>query len=213
VTGRTRQSAPTGPAAADRTRLTGRSGFTLLELLVALLLTGFFAIAMHQFCLSLLRGVRLLEVTSRLQEGARITLALMARDLREAGYGLPRDSGGVRSATWDGIRIARDLNGDGDTDDSNERLGYWFDGDGQRLLRQLGNAPAQPMLEELAPAGLAFVYYDAAGNRMPTLTPLPDDELARIRRIDLRLTLEAPHPDSGAAPRLSRTTTVALRNG
>jgi len=195
-------------------RASGRGGFTLPELLVSLLLTTIFATATHQLCLSLLRGVALLEATSRLQEAGRIALAIIARDLRDTGYGLSTDTPGVRLASRDATRIARGLNNDGDTEDSHERIAYAFDRDSLRLVRQLGSAPPQPMLDDLAADGFQLTYFDAAGIPIAASEPLPPEDMARIHRIDLRLTLETPDSGSFAITpiRLSHATTVALRN-
>jgi prepilin-type N-terminal cleavage/methylation domain-containing protein len=192
----------------------GSAGFTLLELLLSLLLTGIFAAGVQQLCLSLLRSVELLETTSRLQEAARITLTIISRDLRDAGYGLAADTPGVRQASRDSIRIGRDLNTDGDTDDAHEQVAYWFDSDGNRLLRQQGNAPPQPMLDDLAADGLLFTYYDSTGKPISSLNPLTAEDRAALHRVDIQLTLEPPRGGGFAPrpPRVSRTTTVALRN-
>ncbi len=207
----TRRAAPHRPPNAALRG--GIGGFTLLELLVSLLLTGAFAAGAHRLCLSALQAVQVLEVTSRLHEGARVALMVMARDLRETGYGLAPGRG-LREASWDAVRIARDLNGDGDTDDENERLAYRLDAVARRIQRQLGDGSPQPMLEELAPDASAFTYYDGAGAALPARSPLAPAQCERVRRIDLQLALEAPHPSPGAAPviRVRRTTTVVLRN-
>lgn len=192
-----------------------RAGFTLLELLVSLLLTAVFAVAAHRFCLALLQSAAVLEATSRLEEGARVALLIIARDLRDGGYGMPEGAPPLRAASADAVSLARDLDGDGDSDDTNERVGYRFDAASGQLLRQLGDAPPQPMLQELAANGLALAYYDAAGDRLPASLPLTDVQLAEVRRVDLSLILEIPHPvDRGTQTiRVSRAITVTLRNG
>jgi Tfp pilus assembly protein PilW len=190
-------------------------GFSLVDLLVALLFLGFLGLLLERFSTSVLRGARLLEVTSESQQAARIGLTLMARDLRDAGYGLNSDtSAGIRRAEWDSVRIARDLSGDGDTDDSNELVGYSFDSAELQLQRQLGNAPPQPMLDGLSSDGLVFRFYNAAGAEL-TGGPLSLAQRQSIRRVDIELTLEAQHPDPGLSEtiRTTRTTTVFVRNG
>jgi hypothetical protein len=191
-------------------------GASLVELLVAMVFLGWFAVAMSQFARGILRGTRVLEVASEAQEAARIGVQLIGRDVREAGYrpdGEPLS--GVRRAAVDEIEIARDLDGDGTADDANEVVGYRLDADRRILLRSLGDAPPQPMLADVAPDGLRFTYFDASGVVLaPGLGGLDVDERARVRRVDVRLVVEIPHPDpSRASLRRTQTASVWLRNG
>ena len=50
--------------------------------------------------------------------------------------------------------MARDLNGDGDVDDANERVTYQYAADRRCLLRAQGDAPPQPLLDDLDDDGL-----------------------------------------------------------
>jgi hypothetical protein len=191
-------------------------GVTLVELMFGIALLAVFLGSTHQFTRSLLRGVRVLEVASEAQERARIGVQIIERDLREAGF----DPAGTRApgiarAERDAIRILRDLNGDGDTDDSNERVTYRYSGGRGALMRGLGNAPEQPMLDDVPAGGLELRYFDDAGNAIP-LPPggLDANERARIRRVDVRLTIEMPHPDPafGRPIRRLQTASIQLRN-
>src|SRR5262245_27231180 len=73
-----------GKARVRRRR--GVAGFTLVELLVGIGLLALFALVMQQFCRTVLRGVRVLEVASEAQEAARLAAQLIVADLRESGY-------------------------------------------------------------------------------------------------------------------------------
>ena len=62
-------------------------------------------------------------------------------------------------------------------------------------MRQMGNAPPQPMLNNLAEEGLAFSFYTNEGDILdPADGPLSDEDRNRLRRIDIDLTVELPHP-------------------
>ena len=85
-----------------------------------------------------------------------------------------------------------------------------------RLMRQMGNASPQPMLSNLAEEGLAFDYYSAEGNVLrPADGALRSEDLDKIHRIDIYLSVELSHPygrETGPI-RCRRTATVTLRNG
>lgn len=196
--------------------MSAERGVTLVELLLGVALLAVFLAATHHFTRSVLRGVRVLEVASEVQEAARIGVHIIERDLREAGYD---PSGtlapGIALAERDAVRILRDLNGDGNTDDTNERVTYRYSRERGALMRGLGTAPEQPMLDGVPDEGLEFRYFDAAGNAIP-LRPggLDTSERARIRRVDLRLTIEMEHPDPEIRSTIRRfqTASVHLRN-
>ena len=92
-------------------------GVSLVELLVSLVILSLLAGGLHQFYAIMMESVGVLETVSEAQEGVFIAIELMQRDLRSAGFS-PDGSlrTGVREAAIDSVRIARDLNGDHDTD-------------------------------------------------------------------------------------------------
>jgi hypothetical protein len=191
-------------------------GATLVELLLGIALLATFLAMTHELSRTMLRGVRVLELASEAQEAARIGVQLIERDLREAG--LDPAGGiapGILRAERDAIRMSRDLNGDGDTNDANERVSYRYSGDREALMRGLGGAPEQPMLDDVPPEGLEFRYFDAEGNAIAQRPGgLDAGERARIHRVDVRLTIEIRVPGAGIARTIRRlqTASVQLRN-
>ena len=113
----------------------------------------------------MLRGVRVLEAASEAQEAARLGVQLIVADAREAGFSPSRRARPTACAAPapERCRIARDLNGDGDVDDANERVAYQYAADRRCLLRAQGDAPPQPLLDDLDDDGLAFSYLGADG--------------------------------------------------
>jgi prepilin-type N-terminal cleavage/methylation domain-containing protein len=195
---------------------TDSAGVSLTELLVALLILSLLAGGLHQFYLVMSRSVALLAAASEAEEGARIAIEVMQRDLRSAGFS-PDGSldTGVLVAEIDSVRIARDLNGDHDTNDASERVAYSLDREGHRLMRRMGNASPQPMLNDMAEDGLVFAYRTDGGEELrPAEGNLPAEDRKRIRRIDIMLALELPNPNpKGNRPiRSQQTATVSLRN-
>jgi hypothetical protein len=189
---------------------------SLIELLVSLLILGLLAGGLHQFYLVMARSVALLTAASQAEEGARISIEIIERDLRSAGFSPGGVLGaGVLYAATDAVRIARDLNGDGDTADPNERVAYSFDEDGRRLMRRMGDAPAQPMLNDLAENGLAFAYMAEGGQELHAGDGgLLDNERESVRRVDIALAVELRHPGLQASEhiRARQTASVSLRN-
>lgn len=189
-------------------------GSTLVELIVGLMFAALFAAMLQQFSRSMLHGVGVLEIASEAEEAVRVALHVITRDLRDAGCSADgRLGNGIRNARPDGVDAVADRNGDGDTDDANERVGYSTDVPTRTLRRAMGLAPPQPFLPNLTADGTSFRYYDAAGK--PLLIDPPDaPDRARIRRIEVTLQIELPNPDP-ASPvpiRIAQSGAVALRN-
>jgi type II secretory pathway component PulJ len=193
--------------------MTGRAGFSLVELLVGIVFLSLFGLAVQQFCRTMLIGVRVLEAASEAQEAARFGVQLIATDAREAGFsptGPLHD--GVRRAGHDVFALARDLDADGDVDDANERVSYQYVPDRRALLRGQGDAPPQPLLGDLDDDGLSFTYLAADGAPLPTAGgELDAAQRARIRRVAVRLRIAIPHP-YGEPLRAEQTATATLRN-
>ena len=192
------------------------SGAALVEVLVALLFLGLIATDLQQFARTMLRGVRGLEAATEAQEAARIATELIVRDLRNAGYGADGAlANGIRIAAADTVEVGADLNGDGDTDDAQEVIGYRLGPDRRTLMRVMAGVP-QPLLTDLGLDGLRFAYHAADGSLLsgPGAT-LDSNTRRRVRRIDVVVAVEIPHPDpSFVTPiRSTQTATVCLRNG
>jgi Tfp pilus assembly protein PilW len=191
----------------------GNGGTSLVEMLVGVAIAGVFSGGAHLFLASVLESARVLEVAGEAEESARVGIHLIERDLRGAGYGSPDAlRPGLQLASRTQVRIASDLNGDGDTADTNEVVGYGLDAARHLLTRSQGSAAPQPMIEGVADDGLVFTYFDAAGAPLSGL----DTASARalVRRVDVALTIELQHPARGAARaiRVRQTASVALRN-
>ena len=190
-------------------------GFTLVELLVAIVALALFAVGVQQFTRTMLRGVRVLEAAAEAQEAARLGVQLIAGDLRDAGFSPSGALGnGLRRAAPDAVAIVRDLNGDGDSDDANEAVAYQYAADRRSLLRAPGGAPPQPLLSDVPDGGVRFSFVGADG------TSLAGSELdlaarALVRRVVVHVAVEIANPDpADRRPlRAEQQSTVVLRNG
>jgi hypothetical protein len=83
-------------------------------------------------------------------------------------------------------------------------------------VRAQGDAPAQPLLNDLADDGLTFSYLAADGAPLPTADgELDAAQRARIRRVAVRLAIAIPHPDPAYSRplRAEQDAVATLRNG
>ena len=144
-----------------------QDGFSLVELLVGVTLLGALCRRPAPACA---RTVARRARPRGRQRGA----AVGAHRHRSSSYASCVAPASLRPLRFDrrcaprlatGRRLASDLNGDGDTDDSNERVEYRFDAARRALMRVLGGASPQPMLMDVD--SLDLTYLDANGVAVP----------------------------------------------
>jgi Tfp pilus assembly protein PilW len=132
------------------------------------------------------------------QQGARMALNRMARELRQAGAG-----GGSLSpiavAEPSRVVIQHDLDGDGVASGRGETVTWQLSAG---VLRRNAGAGAQPIVNGVR--ALAFSYLDSESR--PTTIP------AAVRTVVVSLTTEPEHPGAGGATITKLTTEVRLRN-
>ncbi|MGH7570278.1 MAG: PilW family protein [Gemmatimonadota bacterium] len=186
------------PGLARGARAVARSrGFTLVELLLAMVLTGFLGMAaVRLFVVQHQTFVRQGEGIRRTQN-ARAGFDLMTREMRNAGYD-PRGTAeaGVTAWTAEAFAWTADLDADGETDDEGESLGYRLE-EGT-LLRREGPVEV-PVAEHVVE--LAFTYFSDGAET-------PAGSAAEIEQIGVRLAYDTPR---GAAAAVLETR-VTLRN-
>jgi prepilin-type N-terminal cleavage/methylation domain-containing protein len=143
-------------------------GFTLLELLVAMVLTlvvvvGILSFVRHD---SIALDAQLGQTD--VNDEARSIVDLMVREIRLAGFNprciSPSPVTGVVSAGPQSLRIQYDLNENGVLDTTataSEDVTYQYITATQKLQRVVG-AVTTDLATDIAPAGFALKYYDAA---------------------------------------------------
>jgi prepilin-type N-terminal cleavage/methylation domain-containing protein len=167
------------------------AGFTLVELLVAMLIGGV-AIA-AQVALFRLHGqvARRTQAELTATAGAAWALSIVVRDLELAGVD-PLRSGVVAlsQAGSDRLVVDQDHNGDGAIDASSaERVTIsWSAQNGGRLLRALGRQ-SMNIATEVPAAGFRVRYFDATGAELPVPVAgeLDAASAAAVRRVALEL--------------------------
>jgi type IV pilus assembly protein PilW len=152
------------------------AGFTLIELMIALAITGILSAALGSIFQAQVRGQISQDVSLKMTQSVRATIELMASDIRMAGCDPTEGSGAGFLLADDGVlHLTMDTTGgplgepDGDTNDANEDVRYAINA-GLNLGREVGAAGGlQPLHSiDMECDVLNFVYLDANGNVMAT---------------------------------------------
>jgi len=183
-------------------------GFTIIDLLVSMGLSGIVFSAITTTFVSQTQSYDAQEQIVEMQQNARAAMDIMSREVRMAGFS-------PTGASFDGvhyhndqIHIQADLNGDGDKDDTNEDLRYRHDSTNNLIERDdddLNNWT--PLVENIQ--AFNFNYLDSNGNSTTTS--------ADIRQILITITARTAesdrnYPTNGGYRRYSLTSLVTPRN-
>lgn len=142
------------------------TGFTLIELMVAMAIASVLMAGIYTFYRNQLRSHVTQLVVADMQQDARVAMYMMTREIRMAGCD-PRNNTGatIRIANAAEIAFDSDENGDGAIDVASERFYYGL---------QAGNLVRGSWEDDLTPDdlnlvalnidALNFVYLDSAGS-------------------------------------------------
>ncbi len=191
------------------------SGFTMIELLIAMAVGLVLLAAVYSVFLVQNKELRNQEQITEMQQNARMAMEMISRDLMMAGFGgynatavLPRCVGtttatnapcvGITAANANSISFTMDVTDnagtggpDGDRDDANENITYdvYTSGGVPALGRKSSTtASKMPVVENVT--NLSFTYLPATGT---TAT----NNLADIRRIQISITTRTANVDPG----------------
>lgn len=154
------------------------AGFTIIELLLATAIAGLVLGAIYAVFISSNRSYRTQDRVVDTQQGLRVGLDFMLRDIRIAGLD-PQETGlfSIEQATGSLIQFTTDLNMDGVVDeDSRERIAYQFAGGELKrcnLDTKYQNNPGTPPPDRVPQTwdslienvnNLTFQYLDSGGN-------------------------------------------------
>lgn len=184
------------------TRSRQMNGFTLVEMLMALVVLGIMGLGLakvfrvqHQVHAAQNRGITATQ-------NARAGVAMLAGELRNAGYDPRQIAGaGLKEMTLTRVAWAADLNADGDTLDTgvaaDESVAYEFQPDSNALVRTVGGVTSRV---SDGVTNLRFIYRDGDGNAT--------SDANEVEQIDVAIEYET---DTGVmAGRI--ITQVAIRN-
>jgi type IV pilus assembly protein PilW len=195
----------------------GKRGFTLNELLVALVIMSVVSSAIYGVFTISSRSYTTQGVTADVQQSVRSAMEVMLHDIRAAGLD-PTASGnfGIELAEAEKLRFTSDSidagldDFNGTLDDSNsERITYVLEGTqlNQILYETTASETIAPLIRNMQ--YLKFTYFDADGNNLGS--PVPHLRLSDIRTIDVSITVEEP-AGRNAPVRRTLTNGVKCRN-
>ncbi len=164
-----------------REKIVPKSGFTLVELLVAMTLTGIILAAIYSAYMSQKEAYSAQSEASSVQQNLRAALYYMQREIRMAGYD-PMGAANVgflniTANPQSSISFSLDLNENGTYDGGNEYISYRYNSTNETLERQTGGSSWEPVAMKII--GASFTFLDSSGN--PTVTP------SSVRAVDIIL--------------------------
>ena len=184
---------------------TRQDGFTIIELLVAALISGILMAALYSVYFSQQVAFSGQEEVAEMTQNIRAALDLMTRDIRLAGYKTFTSAfNGIATATPNTIRVLTDLDQNNDTLGANEDIAYSYNAETLQICR---NGATLPVADNIT--NLSFTY--TLANGAVTMNP---SNLADIRKVTISITARTAHPDrgTGAYRTITLTTDVTPRN-
>ena len=190
--------------------LSKKEGFTLSELLVAMVISGVVMAAMYSSYYSQQKSYVVQEQVAAMQQNLRAAMFYMEKEIRMAGCNSKRSAdAGITTANANSVAFTEDIRGaaegsnpDGDTNDPNESITYYLSG-GNLLRDDVNGVGNQTIAEDID--ALNFVYLDGASP--PNL--LDDDgngnvttNISQIRSVQISVVARAGRED----PQYTNTT-------
>ena len=196
----------------NRKQLYTHSGFTLVELMIALAITGVIVAATYTAYISQQRTYGVQDQVAEMQQNLRAAMTIIADELRMAGYDggagtkdsscnlytgstLPAIQPGVLSLNAQQLDFSMDLNKDGDCADTGENLTYaiYTTGNGVKALGRRDNTTASPAMQAVAMPfdAIEFIYKDQNGaivTQVANIRNIQISLLARATNFDLKFT-------------------------
>jgi type IV pilus assembly protein PilW len=176
-------------------------GFTLIELMIALVVSLLALAAIYSTFLAQHRSYQVQSETSDMQQNIRAAMFYMQREIRMAGSN-PYDTVPVFGFTTAGkntMTFTEDIMGDspglppdGDVGDSDENITYDLNGTN---LRRTDNKTGVPQIVARNIDALDFVYLDGSSNVIPFVgTAIPTANLGQIRSIQITIVARTNDP-------------------
>ena len=179
-------------------RLRSSSGFSLVEILIALLLAGLVSAAIYKVYISQNKSYAVQAQVAEMHQNLRAAMFMMTKEIRMAGYDPLREANAeIYNAADNTIQFTMDIVGDGAivVGDGEDITYVHYDSDmpadgvNDALGRNAGGG-IQLLAENID--ALNFVYLDADGNTL--VTPVANPE--SIRTVQITLVARADFRDS-----------------
>jgi len=172
-------------------------GFTLVELLLAMVLAGVVTVGIYSLYRSQQRSFAAQDELSQLQAKMRTALYFMERDIASAGCDpTGKANAGILYASSNKIILTEDRNANGDATEYNEDVSYYiYLASGiSKLGRETPAGHKQPVAEYID--ALDFVYLDRHGNVLnPHMSTVSNPQ--EIRSVQITLVARTTKPVSG----------------
>jgi prepilin-type N-terminal cleavage/methylation domain-containing protein len=171
-----------------------QKGFTLIEILIVIVISSIFLLALTQFFINTNQINTVQQKIADTQQSIRVAMEFMSRDIRMAGlnpntaFPAPNagfvNNGGGDETDQDSIAIRYDHDGDGACEFD---VAYRYDNVNQLLQFRNGAAAAfQPLTESGTISSMSFSYILADGTNDPD--PTTNGTLNQIRIVDITIT-------------------------
>ena len=171
-----------------RVRLLNTSGFTMMELLVAMTIAMVILAGVTKTFILQAKTYNAQQQINEMEENARGVLDVVTRDLKMAGYN-------PNGATFNGITynttqllIQADLDASGGISTSstaNEQIAYAYDGTNKQITRTVGVGSASVLADNIT--AFSFSYLDSGG-AATTIS-------ANIRQVAISITAQTASAD------------------
>lgn len=188
------------------------SGFTLVELLVAMAIASILLAIVGSIFYSLNKGMSGENTRMALQQGVRSAVSVMAGDLREVGLDShTKKRFKITKASRSEIRFSSDLNLDGELD-NNETFTYILIGSDLKMAVS-NTADPQPLLSNVQ--DLQFRYFKENDVEIPLTGSGATSEVAdtdEIRSVEIFLSATEKYWGGSSSERRSYRTLVRCRN-
>lgn len=191
-------------------------GFTLVELLAGILISGIVLTGLYSVFISQERAFSAQERVAEMNQNIRAAMDLMTREIRMAGY--RPATAAVETANATTFRFQADVDDKENPDGSRdiERVEYTRNADQNRITRKVwtysGGAwgtsgGAQPFCENATALSFSYTMVDGSVTSSPAT-------LANIRKVTLSITARTAYPDpaTGQYRSITLTSDVTPRN-
>jgi len=200
-----------------------KQGFTLIEILVAMVIFGIALTAIYSVLASVRKSSTMNEVNAKVMDSLRTSIGIMEHDIRMAG--LDRDNSAGAGIQWqpelptntklhftadldmDGIIDVADVS-DGIQEADLERITYTYNPASKKLEQCLSNGATNCDVVAESVENFEFTYLDEFE---AVIIPVDEESTRKIRSVTVTMTISKPAGISGPITR-SLTKHVLCRN-
>ena len=211
--------------------LNNQKGFSLIELLVAIMLMSMSLAAFYSVYHVQTRSLKVQDRRLEAQQYARAVMDTMVREIRSAGYfpgaacTSPSNIGGIVAADDRTLQFVYDADADSACASANENITFSYDTATKNITRSADGGAMEDLTDGNATA-FKFTYYP---RQTTGVSPSPfcvapnfpagcngnlSGNLGNVQRVKIQLTVESkdPDPDFGGQLNATITSNVDLRN-